>query len=126
MGSDVHPEELLARLAALQRRIELTRQSRRQPTTSAAEPHRNEQAITWNISDIPLTERELGVLAVLTRNRGRVVTRHQLLREVWGFPPETRTNVLNMCVSSIRRKLQSYGAPCMVHTVRGTGFILWS
>ncbi|MFE7419989.1 winged-helix domain-containing protein [Rhodococcus sp. NPDC057529] len=125
IGFDTHPEQLRARLAALQRRIESTWQPPHPSPPSGISPH-HLQATPWNVSDIALTARELGVLAVLTRNRDRVVTRHQLLREVWGFPPEAKTNVLTMCVSSIRRKLRSSEAPCIVRTIRGTGYILHS
>ncbi|MBC2642602.1 MULTISPECIES: winged helix-turn-helix domain-containing protein [unclassified Rhodococcus (in: high G+C Gram-positive bacteria)] len=73
---------------------------------------------------LTLTHTEYELMRVLVRNVGRVVSREQLLHSVWGYPADARTNVLNMCVSSLRRKLEDQGQPRMIHTVRGIGFVL--
>ncbi|MGV9870567.1 winged helix-turn-helix domain-containing protein [Rhodococcus koreensis] len=41
---------------------------------------------------------------------------------VWGLPLTAKNNVLNTCIYSLRRKLESHGAPHLIHTVRGVGF----
>ncbi|MDF3313415.1 winged helix-turn-helix domain-containing protein, partial [Rhodococcus sp. T2V] len=71
---------------------------------------------------IPLTRTELDLLVVLARNADRVVSRGQLLQTVWGLPLTAKNNVLNTCVYSLRRKLESHGAPHRILTVRGVGF----
>lgn len=68
-----------------------------------------------------LTNTEFDLLAVLARNAGRVVPRRHLLLLVWGIPGESSTNVLNVHIWSLRRKLASIGAPQSVRTVRGVG-----
>jgi DNA-binding response OmpR family regulator len=73
---------------------------------------------------IPLTRTELDLLVVLAKNADRVVSRGQLLQTVWGLPLDAKNNVLNTCIYSLRRKLDSHGAPHLIDTVRGVGFIL--
>ena len=73
---------------------------------------------------IPLTRTELDLLVVLAKNADRVVSRGQLLQTVWGLPLDAKNNVLNTRIYSLRRKLDSHGAPHLIDTVRGVGFIL--
>ncbi|MFD1813695.1 response regulator transcription factor [Rhodococcus gannanensis] len=73
---------------------------------------------------VHLTKREFDLLAVLAENRGIVLTRQNLLETVWGYDFETETNVVDVFVSYLRRKLEIDGAPRVVHTVRGVGFVL--
>ncbi|SDD40008.1 two-component system, OmpR family, response regulator PrrA [Rhodococcus tukisamuensis] len=75
-------------------------------------------------TEVHLTKREFDLLAVLAENRGTVLSRDQLLRSVWGYDFETETNVVDVFVSYLRRKLEIDGAPRVLHTVRGVGFVL--
>ncbi len=67
---------------------------------------------------------EFDLMAVLVRTAGRTVSREYLLMIVWGITSESKTNVLNAYVWSLRRKLATIGAPNALHTVRGVGFAL--
>ncbi len=72
---------------------------------------------------LDLTETERRLLGYLAAHRGRVVTKTQLLNAVWGyegFDP----NVVEVHVSSLRRKLEAAGEPRLVHTVRHQGYRL--
>ncbi|WP_137872466.1 response regulator transcription factor [Rhodococcus sp. Q] len=73
---------------------------------------------------VHLTKREFDLLAVLAENRGVVLGRETLLEKVWGYDFETETNVVDVFVSYLRRKLEFGGAPRVLHTVRGVGFVL--
>lgn len=73
---------------------------------------------------VHLTKREFDLLSVLAENRGIVLSRQSLLESVWGYDFETETNVVDVFVSYLRRKLESGGAPRVLHTVRGVGFVL--
>ncbi|MFD8673824.1 response regulator transcription factor [Streptomyces seoulensis] len=72
---------------------------------------------------LDLTRREFELLEVLMRNAGLVLTRDQLLERVWGYDFEVRTDAVDTFVSYLRRKLEADGAPRLVHTVRGVGFV---
>jgi two-component system response regulator PrrA len=74
--------------------------------------------------ELVLTRREFDLLEVLARNAGVVITRDRLLELVWGYDFDVRTNAVDTFVSYLRRKLESGGAPRLIHTVRGVGFLL--
>ncbi len=73
---------------------------------------------------VDLTKREFEVLALLAEHPGIVLGREQILSAVWGYDFATDTNVVDVFVSYLRRKLETPGAPRVVHTVRGVGFVL--
>ncbi len=73
---------------------------------------------------VDLTKREFEVLALLAEHPGIVLGREQILSAVWGYDFATDTNVVDVFVSYLRRKLEAPGAPRVVHTVRGVGFVL--
>ncbi|MDI9894841.1 response regulator transcription factor [Rhodococcus sp. IEGM 1381] len=74
--------------------------------------------------DIDLTKREFELLAILARNKGVVLTRERLLELVWGYDFVADTNVVDVFVGYLRRKLESDGSPRILHTVRGVGFVV--
>ena len=73
---------------------------------------------------VDLTKREFELLAMLARNAGIVLEREQILSTVWGYDFSTDTNVVDVFVSYLRRKLEADGVARVVHTVRGVGFVL--
>ncbi|MCA2208958.1 response regulator transcription factor [Nocardia rosealba] len=73
---------------------------------------------------VDLTKREFELLAMLARNEGIVLGREQILSTVWGYDFSTDTNVVDVFVSYLRRKLEADGVERVVHTVRGVGFVM--
>jgi two-component system response regulator PrrA len=73
---------------------------------------------------IELTNREFDLLETLVRHAGLVLSRAQLLEQVWGYTFEVDGNVVDQFVSYLRRKLEAAGEPRLIHTVRGVGFVL--
>lgn len=71
-----------------------------------------------------LTNRELELLETFVRNRGVVLSRVRLLELVWGYDFDVDTNVVDVFVGYLRRKLEAGGESRMLHTVRGVGFVL--
>ena len=67
-----------------------------------------------------LTPREFGVLLMLARHAGQILSRQQLLSEGWGDAFDPRSNVVDVCVNALRSKL----GPDVVETVRGAGYRL--
>ena len=73
---------------------------------------------------LELTSREFELLEHLMRNERLVVSREQLLDEVWDYHPYAETNTIDVFVSNLRRKLEGGGEPRILHTVRGSGYVL--
>jgi two-component system, OmpR family, response regulator PrrA len=117
-------DELVARVHALLRRA----RSAATPTSAlAAGPLWIDlDRHTARVDDIrlDLSRREFDLLAVLAANPGIVLSRIRLLELVWGYDFEVDTNVVDVFVGYLRRKLDSAGAPRLIDTVRGVGFVL--
>jgi two-component system OmpR family response regulator len=73
---------------------------------------------------IELLPREFQMLEYLMRRQGRVVTRTMLLEGVWDYRFDPRTNVIDVHISRLRRKIDAEGEPALIHTVRGSGYKL--
>jgi two-component system, OmpR family, response regulator len=73
---------------------------------------------------IELLPREYRLLEYLMRHAGRVVTRTMLFEEVWGYHYDPQTNVIDVHIGRLRRKLEEGGLSQMIHTVRGSGYVL--
>jgi len=79
--------------------------------------------VTRDGEPVDLTRKEFDLLALLLRNAGAVVTREQLIDEVWDVNWFGSTKTLDVHVSALRKKLgDDSAAPRYVHTVRGVGF----
>lgn len=73
---------------------------------------------------IDLLPREYVLLEYLMRRAGRVVTRRMLLEDLWGFRFAPRTNLIDVHVGRLRRKIDAPGEPPLLQSVRGEGFRL--
>jgi DNA-binding response OmpR family regulator len=76
--------------------------------------------------DLDLTGREFELLALFLRHPGDVLSRRRLHEEVWGYTFDPGTNVADVFVGYLRRKLEAGGEARVLHTVRGVGFVLQS
>jgi two-component system, OmpR family, response regulator MprA len=115
-------QELLARLRALLRRrpprgsaFVVVGDLRLNPETR--EVFRGERRLD-------LTAREFELLEYLMRNERLVVSRRQLLEDVWDYYAFAETNTVDVFVSTLRRKLEASGERRVLHTVRGAGYVL--
>jgi two-component system OmpR family response regulator len=77
--------------------------------------HRNGRAIE-------LLPKEFQLLEYLVRHAGQVVPRAMLLQHVWDLHFDPMTNIIDVYVGRLRRKVDSGGAYPLIHTVRGVGF----
>ena len=73
---------------------------------------------------LELSRREFDLVAVFAANPGIVLSRIRLLELVWGYDFDVDSNVVDVFVGYVRRKLESAGAPRLIETVRGVGFVL--
>ncbi len=71
---------------------------------------------------IELTAREFGLLELLVRHPGRVFTRTQICERVWDYGFDPGSNLVDVYVQRLRRKVDSGFSPKLIHTVRGTGY----
>ncbi len=74
--------------------------------------------------DLDLLPRELTLLEYLMRRPGQVVTRALLFEEVWNYRFTPRSNLIDVHLGRLRRKLEAAGEPPVIHSVRGIGFTL--
>ena len=74
--------------------------------------------------DIVLLPREFQLLEYLARNQGQVVSRAMLLRHVWDLHFDPSTNIIDVYVGRVRRKVDDQQAYPLIHTVRGVGYCL--
>jgi DNA-binding response OmpR family regulator len=115
-------QELLARLRALLRRRPPRGMAPLRVGDLMLNPDTHE--VTRGERQIDLTQREFELLEYLMRNERIVVSRQQLLDEVWGYDPFSVTNTIEVFVSNLRRKLEAGGEPRLLHTIRGAGYVL--
>ncbi len=73
---------------------------------------------------VSLTQTEFELLRALMEQPGRVLTRGELLDRMWGHQPRAVSNVVDVYVGYLRRKLELEGHPRLIHTVRGVGYVL--
>ena len=74
--------------------------------------------------EIELLPREFQLLEYLVRNEGRVISRAMLLQNVWDLHFDPSTNIIDVYVGRVRRKLDDQQAYPLIHTVRGVGYCL--
>ena len=73
---------------------------------------------------IGLTERESSLMLLLFKQRGKVVSREQILREVWNDEQGVSSNVVEVYIRYLRQKLEEGGDTRLIHTIRGRGYCL--
>jgi two-component system, OmpR family, response regulator PrrA len=115
-------DELVARLRALLRRTTDADRVAREVGHLRLDPARRQA--WWRGRELDLSKREFELLSVLVDNAGIVLSRQRLLELVWGYDFATDTNVVDVFVSYLRRKLEADGSARVVQTVRGVGFVL--
>jgi DNA-binding response OmpR family regulator len=114
--------ELLARLRVLLRRDRGERETLLR--AGDLEVDLLQRRATRAGEEVPLTQREFEVLAYLVRHKNRVVTRDMLGRDVWREPDHALTNVIDVYITLLRRKVERPGRRPLIHTIRGVGYSL--
>jgi two-component system response regulator PrrA len=122
--------ELVARLRALLRRRPATHDAvaptttRRTLVVEHVTVDVDARQVTSDGHPVDLTRREFELLVALAEHPGMVLSRTQLLSQVWGYDFAADTNVVDVFIGYLRRKLEAQGQPRVVQTVRGVGFVL--
>ncbi len=114
-------EELIARIHALQRRVSGERQNIL--AVGDLRLDRISREVHWHGQSVDLTGREFNLIEYLMRSPGRVFTRTQILEHVWGYDFDPSTNVVDVCIQRIRKKIGTTGnADLPIESVRGVGY----
>ena len=88
------------------------------------EMDRVRRSVSRGGAEVGLTLREFELLEYLLRHKNATVTRDMLGRDVWREPGHALTNVIDVFVTLLRRKVEHQGLPPLIHTVRGLGYSL--
>lgn len=115
--------ELLARVEALSRRSGLSADQSELWIADLQLDMRTRRAVRAN-KQIALQPREFRLLEYLVRHQGQVVTRTMLLEAVWDYYFDPQTNVIDVQISRLRRKIDQGFSPRLLHTLRGTGYMM--
>ena len=115
-------EELLARVEALSRRPHALAA----PVLHIAglELDRNTRTVTRDGVPIELTPKEYTVLEYLMRHAGRVMSRTLITEYAWGYHFDPGTNIVDVVINHLRKKVDAGGTTKLIHTVRGVGYVV--
>ncbi|MEH3023753.1 MAG: response regulator transcription factor [Pseudomonas oryzihabitans] len=114
--------EMVARLEALLRRP-AAQAARHQLQAGDLTLDLIENTLTRGGEAIALLPTEFKILTYLMRHAGQLVTRTMLFEQVWGYHFDPGTNIIDVHMGRLRRKIEGGGRP-LVHTVRGAGYVL--
>jgi heavy metal response regulator len=115
-------EELLARVRALLRRGAPTQFATLTLADLSLDPATRQ--VTRAGKKLDLTAKEFALLEFFLRNPGRVLGRVLIAQHVWGVDFDTFTNVIDVYVKYLRKKIDADFEPKLIHTVRGAGYVL--
>jgi two-component system copper resistance phosphate regulon response regulator CusR len=114
--------ELLARIRALLRRDVTDRELVLRADT--LEVNLLSRRVVRDGGDVDLTRREFELLEYLLRHKNMTVTRDMIGRDVWKEPSGSLTNVIDVYIKALRKKIERPTARQLIHTVRGVGYVL--
>lgn len=115
-------QELLARVRALLRRRTESKSTVLQVADLTLDPL--QRLVHRGTEKIDLTSKEFALLDYLMRNTGRVVTRTMIAEHVWDYDFDSMTNVIDVYVNYLRKKIDAGREIKLIHTVRGVGYTL--
>lgn len=115
-------QELVARVRALLRRKADTGPALLQYGDLTLDPAR--RTAYRGETKIELTAKEFALLEYFLRNPERVLTRTMILDHVWDYDFDPETNVIDVYVNYLRKKIDAGRDPKLIHTVRGAGYVL--
>jgi DNA-binding response OmpR family regulator len=115
-------DELLARLRALLRRSSGQKTPIMEFSGITIDPVT--RRVTRDGKNIELTNKEYSLLEMLLRHPGQVFTRTAIMESVWGYDFDNASNVLEVYINFLRKKIDANFGKKLLHTVRGVGYVL--
>ena len=114
-------EELSARLRVLTRR---TKQTTNRFELADLVVDADRRTASRGGSEIALTSREYALLEYMIRNKGHVLSRSQIIEHVWSYDYEGASNMVDVYIRTLRKKIDEGRAVKLIHTVRYAGYVL--
>ena len=115
-------QELLARVRALLRRQPEAERPLLKVADLTLDPAR--RIVFWGEKKIELTTKEFSLLDYFMRNSERVLTRTMIAEHVWDYDFDSMTNIIDVYVNYLRKKIDTDRQQKLIHTVRGVGYVL--
>ncbi len=117
-------EELLARMRAALRRTNAERSSSDSNilTLKNLTADISRRTVMFDDTEIELTKREFDLLVYLIKNKNIVITREQILNQVWGYDYFGETNIVDVYIRYLRTKIDDRFGVKFIHTIRGVGY----
>lgn len=115
-------DELLARMEALVRRASNFQPSNNVLTVEDLTLDRDRMAVHRAGELINLTAKELAILELMMSSPGRVFSRTRILNQIWGYTEDPLTNVVDVYIARLRRKVDGENHEALIETVRGHGY----
>lgn len=117
-------EELLARIRVLLRRPKAKKENNEELTVADLRVNPSAREVSRGEVQIDLTPREFDLLVCLLQNKNIVLTREQLIEQVWGFDYYGDTNVVDVYIRYLRQKVDKGFDAAVIQTVRGVGYTI--
>lgn len=114
-------EELIARIYALARRSK--NQASEDLIAGPLTINRQSRTVYRDGVEIVLTTKEFNLLYYLASNQNIVLSRQQILDHVWEYDYESYSNLIDVYIKDLRKKIDVEGAPKLIRTVRGVGYV---
>lgn len=119
-----HFKELLARLRALSRRNNPEQTFKKIIKVGDLEINLDSKGVKKAGKELSLTAREFRLLVLLARNKGRVLSRAEIAEKIWEQSFESGSNVIDVYVNYLRKKIDSGTDKKLIHTIIGMGYVL--
>ncbi len=117
-------EELLARIRATLRRKQTHENDNKLITLGNLIINKNARTVEYAGKQITLTKTEYELLLFLINNKDIVLSRDKIIEHVWGYDFHGDTNVVDVFIKTLRKKLEENGAKKIIHTIRGVGYTI--
>lgn len=117
-------KELLARINALTRRSKVYNQEHSMYHLADLEVDLTTKSVTRNGKRIELTAKEFHLLEYLIKNQGKVLSRADIAENVWNLSFDTGTNIIDVYINYLRRKIDKDFSPKLIHTLVGMGYVM--
>jgi DNA-binding response OmpR family regulator len=117
-----HFDELLARIKVFIKRADNAQETGEKIVVADMEIDMSNKTVNRSGKNINLTAKEFALLVLLSRNKGKVISKHDILEKVWDLSFDTGTNTIEVYISFLRNKIDKPFETKLIHTKPGFGY----